>query len=200
MVVNLFYREPPIKIMPGNRGFGYLIPRSVPFEQNPERALGVIFDHDAVQGQDSVDGTKLTVMLGGHWWDGWSDYPTSEEGIMYAKSVVERHLGIMERSTVAHATLNRNAIPQYTVGYEDRLKGVAESLKKDYNGRLRVVGSQYNGVGVNDCIRSAWQLARDMKGNGWKSQSVGLDRVLDTREWVLTSMQTMKARDARDRT
>lgn len=44
MVVNLHYAEPDLH-RPYN-GFGYLIPQSVPLEENPEGALGVMFDSD----------------------------------------------------------------------------------------------------------------------------------------------------------
>jgi oxygen-dependent protoporphyrinogen oxidase len=191
MVVNLYYRNPGLV---AQRGFGYLIPRSVPFEQNPERALGVIFDHDAIQGQDSVEGTKLTVMLGGHWWDGWEGLPDSEEGKEMALSVLRRHLGIQVEPDLCHVTLNRNCIPQYTVGYEDRLASLGTQLQNDFNGRLRVVGSQYNGVGVNDCVRGAWQVARSMRGVGWRSRSAGpgIDRVQDGREWKVEPVLGMR--------
>lgn len=181
MVVNLYYSQPDLIPV---RGFGYLIPRSVPFVQNPERALGVIFDHDAVSGQDSAPGTKLTVMLGGHWWNGWDGYPDSDEGADLAKSVVRRHLGIDVEPEACHVSLNKNCIPQYTVGYEQRLKDFAVELQDMYNGRFRVVGSQFNGVGVNDCIKGAWNLARSMRGNGWRQRSVGIDRALDERPWI----------------
>ncbi|CAK7267206.1 oxygen-dependent protoporphyrinogen oxidase [Sporothrix epigloea] len=44
MVVNLYYSEPALHHP--HRGFGYLIPQTVPLDQNPEGALGVIFDSD----------------------------------------------------------------------------------------------------------------------------------------------------------
>ncbi|CAK7266969.1 oxygen-dependent protoporphyrinogen oxidase [Sporothrix epigloea] len=44
MVVNLYYSEPALHHP--YRGFGYLIPQTVPLDQNPEGALGVIFDSD----------------------------------------------------------------------------------------------------------------------------------------------------------
>ena len=182
MTVNLYFSKP--NLIPVT-GFGYLIPQSVPFEQNPERALGVIFDSDAVSGQDSVGGTKLTVMLGGHWWDGWQGYPDDYEGAELAKSVIARHLGINVEPAACHVNLHFSCIPQYTVGYEDRLKEYAEQLQREFHGKVRVVGNQYNGVGVNDCINGAWSLARALRGDGWKSRSCGLDRVLDTRPWRL---------------
>jgi oxygen-dependent protoporphyrinogen oxidase len=178
--VNLYYSNPAIH---SYQGFGYLIPQSVPFEQNPERALGVIFDSSAIHGQDSVEGTKMTVMLGGHWWNDWKDYPSDEEGLEMAKSVVQRHLGITEEPTASYVNLSKNCIPQYTLGYEDRLRDFAQGIGNEFKGRLRVVGNQFNGVGVNDIVTGAWNMARGLRGEGWKSRSVGLDRVLDGREW-----------------
>ena len=187
MTVTLYYSTPSLLPI---QGFGYLIPQSVAFIDNPERALGVIIDSDAISGQDvlpanSPGGTKVTVMLGGHYWDGWTAYPSPDEGIAMAKSLLQRHLGVTEAPLIEHAKLNRDCIPQYTVGYEDRLKEYAEQLQREFHGKVRVVGNQYNGVGVNDCIIGAWNLARALRGDGWKSRSCGLDRVLDTRPWRL---------------
>ncbi|KAG0650677.1 Protoporphyrinogen oxidase [Hyphodiscus hymeniophilus] len=94
MVVNLYYTDPDI--LP-DRGFGYLLPRSIPFEQNPECALGVVFDSDATVGLDTAQGTKITVMFGGHWWDGMESYPDEEKGAAMAQSILLRHLNISQR-------------------------------------------------------------------------------------------------------
>lgn len=72
MVVNLFYSNPSLIPV---RGFGYLIPRSVPLEQNLECGLGVVFDSESSIGQDTASGTKVTVILGGHWWSDWPSIP-----------------------------------------------------------------------------------------------------------------------------
>ncbi|KAL8691373.1 MAG: hypothetical protein Q9218_003393 [Villophora microphyllina] len=151
MVVNLYFSNP--SVLPA-RGFGYLLPRSLPFEQNPERALGVVFDSDATIGQDEIPGTKVTVMLGGHWWDGWIAYPDEEQGANMAKAILKRHLGISEEPKAVHVGLQKNCIPQYTVGHHGRMAQANKALKK-FNGRLRVAGNSYNGVGLNDCVRSA---------------------------------------------
>lgn len=196
MTVNLFYPNP--KLLPVS-GFGYLIPQSVPFEQNPERALGVIFDSDAVAGQDSAQGTKLTVMLGGHWWNGWSAYPDTHEGAELAKSVIQRQLGIAEEPVACHVNLHRDCIPQYTIGYEDRLREFAQGVRDEFRGRLRVVGNQFSGVGVNDCIKSAWLMAKGLRDGGWKGRDTGLERALDEREWVVGPMAMRYREDDRKR-
>ncbi|KAI9835291.1 MAG: hypothetical protein M1819_002435 [Sarea resinae] len=155
MVVNLYYTSPytlPV------HGFGYLLPRSIPLEQNHERALGVVFDSDAVSGQDTATGTKLTVMMGGHWWDNWTSYPSPDEAIEMAQAVVARHLHITEPAAVTSAALHRNCIPQYTVGHAERMSKAHRELRREFKGRLRVVGNSYTGVGVNDCVRASYEV------------------------------------------
>lgn len=158
MVVNLFYSNP--SILPVH-GFGYLIPRSIPFVQNPERALGVVFDSDATIGQDDIPGTKVTVMLGGHWWDDWGAFPDELEGAKMAKAVLRRHLGINAEPDATRVSLQQNCIPQYTVGHRDRLEQ-GSRLLENFKGRLRVAGNSYTGVGLNDCVRSAREVARGL--------------------------------------
>lgn len=226
MTVNLYYRTPNLN----PPGFGYLIPLATPFENNPERALGVVFDtayapspedvnmknwhaefadgakSEALQQardqgrlinindfawynipnppnlQDNVQqrGTKLTVMLGGHWWDDWPAYPDEQEGLKLAKSLLERHLGITEEPEAWQVNLQKDCIPQYTVGHEQRLKTAHNSLWRHYRGKLRVAGSWISGVGVNDCLRSAWDVVQALKTG---KDGTGLEHV-GTSEYV----------------
>lgn len=152
MVVNLFYADPAL--LPA-QGFGYLIPRSIPYEQNPERALGVIFDTDAAKDLDTLIGTKVTVMIGGHWWDDFDSYPSEEEGIAMARAVLKRHLNVTAEPILTKAGLQRDCIPQYTVGHEGRMKKAHTEVRNAFGGKLAVAGNSYTGVGVNDCVRAA---------------------------------------------
>lgn len=161
MVVNLYYDNPVLPI----EGFGYLIPRSVPFEQNPECGLGVLFASASSWGlptsggsfisQDNAPGTKLTVMLGGHYWDDWkeSDYPDHDSAVKMARALLERQIGIKAAPSVTRSSLQKNAIPQYTVGHLDRNFDLSKSVKKEFKRRLVLAGNWYTGVGVNDCVR-----------------------------------------------
>ncbi|KAL8916115.1 MAG: hypothetical protein Q9172_006441 [Xanthocarpia lactea] len=169
MVVNLYFSNP--SILPA-QGFGYLLPRSLAFEQNTERALGVVFDSYATIGQDEIPGTKVTVMLGGHWWDGWVAYPDEEQGARMAKATLQRHLGISEEPQAVHVGLQRDCIPQYTVGHHSRMARAHEMLK-GFNGRLRVAGNSYNGVGLNDCVRSAREVVMGLVGG--RGEKTGLE-------------------------
>jgi oxygen-dependent protoporphyrinogen oxidase len=211
MTVNLYFRSTGLH----EPGFGYLIPRATPFENNPERALGVVFDNaysptpsmvdpktwhmSAAEAQmardqghainvndfvyynlsappvrqDDVDGTKLTVMLGGHWWDGWPSFPDEKEGLALAKSVLERHLGIKEEPEAWQVNFQKDCIPQYVVGHEAKLKVAHNSIWSQYRGRLRVAGNWMAGVGVNDCIRSAYDVVQALHKDGTGLEQVG---------------------------
>lgn len=189
MTVNFYFRTPDLH----PPGFGYLIPLATSIDQNPERALGVVFDTSYSASspddpdiigpmQDTVSkrGTKLTVMLGGHYWDGWSAYPTEEEGLQMAKSVLRRHLNIKEEPAASAVNLAKDCIPQYTVGYEDKLKNVHSELLDRFSGRLRVAGNWIRGVGVNDCLRSAWEVARELRDE----RKTGLEAAVEDKQWV----------------
>lgn len=193
MVVNLFYRNSEL-LPPSMSGFGYLIPRSVPLEQNPERALGVIFGSETARGihvqrdsslppifydypeevpiedaggpdmvaQDTARGTKLTVMMGGHWWHDWADndLPNEAQAIEMAQTLLKRHLNIEEQPVVAKARLNRNCIPQFPVGYSQDREVMDEALLSVYSGRVKCAGPWWSGKpGMNECVSSAVQAA-----------------------------------------
>lgn len=239
MVVNLYYESANLAVP---RGFGYLIPRSIPVPQNPERALGVIFgsetagprgeastiqamvmkadfdrsdpqwkkiqesgdeqarlDHmanvtevvDKQIGQDSATGTKLAVMLGGHWWDGWSesDLPSENEGIEMAKSVIARHLSITEQPLVAKARMQRDCIPQYQIGYRDDMAQIHQNLVSDFGGRMKVTGVWWQGgVGLNDSVMGAREVSRAIR-EGWDGET-GLEKYVGEEKWYIRDGRT----------
>lgn len=164
-VVNLFYKETDLK---SAKGFGYLIPKSIPKSQNPEGALGVVFDSDATPELDEAPGTKLTVMLGGPAWKGVSkqQLPSNEDAIDMAQNVIMSHLGITQKPVLAQANLHTDCIPQYTIGHRQRMQRASEIMTKGdeaWMGSVRVAGSSYGGVGVNDCIENAWYTTAHLR-------------------------------------
>jgi oxygen-dependent protoporphyrinogen oxidase len=180
MVVNLYYSNPNLL---SRSGFGYLIPRSTPASENQECGLGVIFASESSSGreiaecedagagawriksqpveQDTAKGTKLTVMMGGHYWDHFrpGDYPDHETAISMACNMLKRHLGITDKPAIARARLQQDAIPQYTVGHLDRMYELSRTVKRDFDQRLVLTGNWYNGVGVGDCIKQGIMAA-----------------------------------------
>ena len=177
MVINLYFTDPNLLLV---HGFGYLIPRSLSLSQNPERALGVVFDSDATVGQDSIVGTKLTVMLGGHWWDSLHKYPDEDEGASMAKAVLARHLKITQEPRAIHVSLQKDCIPQYLLGHDEVMEKGDAWLKEKYGGRVRVGGSPYTGVGLNDCVKAGRDLATGIiDGSG----ETGLEMFRGGRKW-----------------
>ncbi|KAK0657357.1 hypothetical protein B0T16DRAFT_318783 [Cercophora newfieldiana] len=164
--VNLWYPTPYLNAP--YHGFGYLIPKTVRHDLNPECALGVLFDSDreAIAGYspDTVPGTKLTVLLGGHYWDELPPelIPDSAQAIEMAKAVVARHLGIPQHENdraVASTKLCRECIPQHYVGHWRRMEIAGTELQKAFNGKLAVAGSSYQMPGVLGSIRAARDIS-----------------------------------------
>lgn len=62
-------------------------------------------DHDTGPGYPTSH-TKLSVILGGHWWDGRDidELPSEHDGVLMAKKILARHLGIKVQPAVALAT------------------------------------------------------------------------------------------------
>jgi len=163
-VVNLFY--PPGSVTLPIQGFGYLIPVTTA-AQNPEDALGVIVVSDGIQGQDTgkfEGGVKLTAMLGGHYWRNRTSYPSDDELLIAAKSVVARDLGVTSNPSITLVTLQRDCIPQYEVGHWQRVQRLEGYIDSTFGrDRFKVVGSAVDGVGVNDSILAARKVAKRLQ-------------------------------------
>ncbi|CAG8624720.1 12414_t:CDS:2 [Racocetra fulgida] len=176
-VVNIAYGRPnllPVK------GFGYLIPHITP--NNPYHVLGVVFDSDAMPHQDYKKDkyTKLTVMMGGHYYNDLSenDYPNKDELLSQAIEKIEKHLGVYSTPLQCMAQIHRKCIPQYYVGHYSRMRELHYAIKKKYGKRLSVGGASYFGVSINDCVANSARLALDLLGNDDERVIItGLERV-----------------------
>ncbi|KAK8246866.1 hypothetical protein IWZ00DRAFT_495902 [Phyllosticta capitalensis] len=184
MIVTVFYAR-PFANHP-YRGFGYLIPPNVAHCWNPEQALAVVFDSDAIDGQDEGPrGTKISVILGGHYWFSLSQhlraknragsYPSQDAAVSMAKRLLARHIGLVEEPMLAIATLQQDALPQYTVGHHARMAQIHDWLLDKYSGRVRVAGNSYGGIGIHDCIFSARSVVERLA----MENETGLERLVD---------------------
>lgn len=177
-IVNLWYPNPHLTAR--YPGFGYLIPQSVPVEKNPHAALGVIFDSDREAAAGSLEyisapGTKLTVMLGGHYWDYLDPemWPDAEEAVEMAKDTVERQLGIPATEPVFASTkVCRECIPQHLVGHRARMAQANDELYDSFRGTLAVVGSSYTSPGVLPSLKAARDMALKVAGQGYLDSSL----------------------------
>lgn len=175
-LVNLWSPTPNLNAK--TKGFGYLLPQTVPAERNPHAALGVIFDSDRALGPDepscagdTVPGTKLTVMLGGHHWD---DIPSGflpdtatddDAAIRAAKDTVRIQMGIDPSAwQVAGTKLCTDCIPQHLVGHAKRMAAADGELRAAFEGKLAVAGGSYTAPGVVGSVRAARDVAFQAAG------------------------------------
>ena len=142
-VTNLEYAGRDIQ---GDKGFGFLVPPT-----EPEPILGCIYDTCTfAQG----DRTILTVMMGGAWYDQTIGEKNAEEVALVAQQTVQKLLGVPAKPQRTATSLLSRCIAQYTVGHRARVAKARQLLYDNFPG-LYIVGSSYDGVGINDTILSS---------------------------------------------
>lgn len=151
-VVNLGYKENVLK----SKGFGYVIP-----QQEGEAILGCVWDSCIFSEQNKTPlETRLTVMLGGTHHKRIEKL-SSQECATIALDAMHKHLGITKSPNEIVVKIASKAIPQYEVGYLDLLASLQHNLNT-LAPRLKVLGSTFNGVSVNDCIARAYDIAHQL--------------------------------------
>ena len=96
-----------------------------------------------------------------------------------AKALLKRHLNIADEPQAVNVGLQKDCIPQYTVGHERRMWQASDALER-FQGRLRVAGNSYTGVGLNDCVRAAREVVTKLvDGTG----RTGLEEFVGGQKW-----------------
>ncbi|KAJ3410455.1 hypothetical protein HDV05_003717 [Chytridiales sp. JEL 0842] len=154
-VVNLSFSGNVLPV----QGFGYLIPSSQKADM-----IGVVFDSCTLPEHDTPGQpeTRVTAMMGGHMFQekfGDPDSVSHDKLKQIAVESIRKHLGITDTPIAWKVSVQRKCIPQYTVGHRERLLDVKDILETEYSGKLSLVGSSYVGVGVNDCVGNAMDVA-----------------------------------------
>ncbi|CAG9559511.1 unnamed protein product [Danaus chrysippus] len=143
-IVNLYFatRKPLIK-----PAFGFLVP---PIENSP--ILGVVFDSCCIPDQN---GTVLTVMLGGRWFkEKFGPNITKEQLYDIAIKEIKSILKIDEQVSAHNVSILDKCIPQYVIGHYERVDEIRQYIVNN-NLPISLIGSSYDGVGINDVIYSA---------------------------------------------
>lgn len=183
-VINLSFPAPSPGAAPlFPPGFGYLIPRTVPIEQNPHHALGVIFDSDV---QPEVDSSrdrgliKVSLLLGGSYWldQHPPPSPTHEELVRAALETLRLHFPATRFPEPVHAFshTHRDCIPQVPPNSLPSFRAFGERLRREGNGSVAVVGGGFSAVGVNGCVKSAWEVGSamaELRNGGEVTSEVG---------------------------
>jgi len=141
-VVNFKFKGNILK----NEAFGFLVPSNQPIP-----ILGCIFDTCSFkQGKNTI----ITLMMGGAWYNQLFKNKTKEEIITIGQTSMNKILNISAEPVDVKAKILENCISQYTVGHLERVRK-ARSIISAEKLPISVVGSCYDGVGINDTIMSS---------------------------------------------
>lgn len=148
-VVCMGYRREKIKH--GLDGFGFL----VPFREG-RRILGTLWDSSIFPNRAPDGYALLRSMVGGA---RASDMAMQDKDrlIDIVMDELSEIMDIKVQPDFVRVYVHDRAIPQYTIGHNERLK-IVEGLLVKYKG-LYLTGNAYRGIGVNDCIENSHRLA-----------------------------------------
>ncbi len=160
-VVNLIFPPTPTGQPIHCEGFGYLIPRD---KNGHVEVLGTVFDSCALGAQDEYASaesprfTKMTMMVRLQ----PSSLPITQERILQHLTTHLAPPTPLPEPVYFKAHDLRDCIPAPSVGHVKRMKELAEVLRKEWDGKLAVIGAGVGGVSVGDCIEQGRRV-----GEGW---------------------------------
>jgi len=158
-LVSLAFEQQPGQelIKPEHRGFGYLIP---PVENRA--VLGISFDSLTFPTVSGPSLLRMCVMIGGDLTNNKHTVDVtkaSEQALLdIALDAVRQDLKITVPPVSTDVFIAKNAIPQYVVGHEERMRAIESYLDRDIP-QLHLAGASYYGVSVNDCALSGMKAA-----------------------------------------
>lgn len=136
-------------------GFGFLVPRSAGL-----RTLGTVWNSSLFPGRAPEGHVLLTTFVGGTT-DPSATKLTPEE----LSSLVHREtaplLSIKNTPAFCSVTIWPRALPQYNLGYGDRLASLARNLAR-FPG-LFLTGNYLRGPAIGSCVEQALSVAEDVR-------------------------------------
>jgi oxygen-dependent protoporphyrinogen oxidase len=131
-------------------GFGFLVPGL-----EKRRLLGAIHASTVFPFRAEDGRVLYTCMIGG------ARQPDlvgldEEKLVELAREELKELAGVTASPTFMEVIRWPRGIPQYNVGHMERVSAIDEALKR-WPG-LHLAGNAYRGVGINDCIRTAFAL------------------------------------------
>ena len=136
-------------------GFGFLVP-----EKEKRNILGCIWSSSLFSHRAPKGFVALTTFVGG------ARNPelvaADDAGI---EKMVEEDLspllGLQKKPVVTRIKRWQKAIPQYTMGHEERIAKI-EQLERKYPG-LHILGNFRGGISIGDCVDQAFAFSEKMK-------------------------------------
>jgi oxygen-dependent protoporphyrinogen oxidase len=148
-VVHLVYRR--ADLAGGPEGFGFLVPSG-----EGRRLLGAMFVSSFFPWRSSKDHFLITCMIGGAQQPKLAEL--DDEALLQIAAEELKAISSIDAAPVFTEVIRwHRAIPQYNVGHSARLQRIDDSLAKIPG--LYLTGNAYRGISMNDCVRTAAELA-----------------------------------------
>lgn len=148
-VAHVGYRLRDITTMPP--GFGFLIPRS-----EGVRMLGAIWSSQIFENRAPSGHVLMTLMYGGAM-DPEITEISDNDMVRQVEGDLQRTMGISARPSYFNMRRHSRAIPQYTIGHQNRIDHIRTILKATPG--LFLSGNYISGYSVSDSIQNATQTA-----------------------------------------
>jgi oxygen-dependent protoporphyrinogen oxidase len=154
-VVSLGYRKSDV----GHSldGFGFLVPRSAGL-----RILGSVWNSSLFPGRAPGGYALLTTFVGGATDPSAAKLPREELSSLVHREIALL-LSIKNAPAFSNVTIWPRALPQYNLGYGDRLASVKKNLAR-FPG-IFLAGNYLRGPAIGSCIEQALAVAEELKEN-----------------------------------
>ncbi len=149
-VIALAY--PRSAIAPRHRGFGFLV-----HPETQAAILGCLWTSDFFPHQAPPDQALFRVLLGGTI-DPHLVTADDTEALLTARGALARIMGLHVPATLVHQRVWPRGIPQYVPGHLAKVAALRQALQQSPG--LHLCGNAYDGIGINDCVRGATQVAQ----------------------------------------
>ncbi len=151
-VVALGYKD---KNLPDTiNSFGYLFAL-----KEIRDVIGVLFDSSVFNFRAENGKTLVRLMVGGQL---AKDAPFKQNIIESAIKELQRSASIFKPFEFSFIKRHRKAIPVYTMEHKDVLEKINNFENK--NRGIIITGNAFYGVGLNDCVKAAYQILERIKG------------------------------------
>ncbi len=135
-------------------GFGFLVPPGQGL-----RILGSLWTSTLFPPQAPEGAVLLRSLAGGMGDPGFLDLD-EDAAIDAVRADLRTSLGVTAAPTMAHVVGWRRGIPQYTLGHLARVEAATEAVGAVPG--LALTGNAYRGIGLNDCVRDARAVGREV--------------------------------------
>ncbi len=138
-------------------GFGFLSPRNEKLTM-----LGCVWNDMIFPFSAPTNSMNLTAIYGGACHPETRDW-SEEQLLSESKRELKKTMNIHEDPDVFHTFTYENGIPQYNIGHSKRIENIFAILEN--HPHVFLTGSYIKGVGINDCVKNAFQLVDNLDLN-----------------------------------